>query len=78
MKLNYILSPYNDPSRPLFVPQEAPNFNDDFLLPGQLPSSVANFSSKMNKIIESPVEDHLILSTLFLYINTTRWLNFIS
>ena len=58
MKQYFILSSYHDPTRPLFVPQEALNVNDDFLLPTHIPNAVPNFFPKMNKLVETPLDDH--------------------
>ena len=49
---------YHDPTRPLFVPQEALNVNDDFLLPTHIPNANPNFFPKMNKLVETPLDDH--------------------
>ena len=67
-----IFTSYHDPTRPLFVPQDALNLNDEFilpthvpealnlndgfLLPTHVPTSVAN--SKLNKLVETPLDDH--------------------
>ena len=32
--------------------------NDDFLLPTHVPTSVANFFPKMNKIVDASLDDH--------------------
>ena len=40
IKQYYILSPFHDPTPHLFVPQEALNLNDDFLLPTHIPTNV--------------------------------------
>ena len=48
----YILTTYHDPTRPLFVRQEALNVNDDFILPTHIPTAVPNFFSK-NELITS-------------------------
>ena len=58
VKQYFILSSYHDPTRPLFVPQEALNVNDDFLLPTHIPNAVSNFFPKMNKLVETPLDDH--------------------
>ena len=58
VKQYFILSSYHDPTRPLFVPQEALNVNDDFLLPTHIPNAVPNFFPKMNKLVETPLDDH--------------------
>ena len=58
VKQCFILSSYHDPTRPLFVPQEALNVNDDFLLPTHIPNAVPNFFPKMNKLMETPLDDH--------------------
>ena len=58
VKQNFVLTSYHDPIRPLFVPQEAFNLNDDFLLPTHVPTSVANFFPKTNKVVETPLNDH--------------------
>ena len=58
VKQYFILSSYHDPTRPLFVPQEALNVNDDFLLPTHIPNAVQNFFPKMNKLVETPLDDH--------------------
>ena len=42
----------------MFVPQEALNVNDDFLLPTHIPNAVPNFFPKMNKLVETPLDDH--------------------
>ena len=42
----------------MFVPQEALYVNDDFLLPTHIPNAVPNFFPKMNKLVESPLDDH--------------------
>ena len=42
----------------MFVPQEALNVNDDFLLPTHIPNAVSNFFPKMNKLVETPLDDH--------------------
>ena len=57
VKQYFILS-YHDPTRPLFVPQEALNVNDDFLLPTPIPNAVPNFFPKMNKLVETPLDYH--------------------
>ena len=46
VKQYYTLSPYNDPTRPRFVSQEALNLNNDFLLPTHIPTNVPNFIPK--------------------------------
>ena len=46
VKQYFILLSYHDPTRPLFVPQEALNVNDDFLLPTHIPNAVPNFFPK--------------------------------
>ena len=58
VKQYFILPSYHDPTRPLFVPQEALNVNDDFLLPTHIPTAVPNFFPKMNKLVETPLDDH--------------------
>ena len=58
VKQYFILSSYHVPTRPLFVPQEALNVNDDFLLPTHIPNAVPNFFPKMNKLVETPLDDH--------------------
>ena len=58
VKQNFILSSYHDPTRPLFVLQEALKVNDDFLLPTHIPNAVPNFFPKMNKLLETPLDDH--------------------
>ena len=58
VKQNFLLSSYHDPTRPLFVPQGALNVNDDFLLPTHIPTAVYNFFPKMNKLVETPLDDH--------------------
>ena len=58
VKQYFLLSSYHDPTRPLFVPQEALNVNDDFLLPNHIPNAVPNFFPKMNKLVETPLDDH--------------------
>ena len=58
VKQYFILSSYHDPTRPLFVPQEALNVHDDFLLPTHIPNAVPNFFPKMNKLVETPLDDH--------------------
>ena len=40
VKQYYILTTYHDPTRLSFVPQEALNVNDDFLLPTHIPTAV--------------------------------------
>ena len=45
-KQYYFLTSYLDPTRPLFVPQEAFNWNDDYILPTHIPTAVPNFSPK--------------------------------
>ena len=57
-KQYFNLSSYHDPTRPLFVPQEALNVNDDFLLPTHIPNAVPNFLPKMTKLVETPLGDH--------------------
>ena len=42
----------------MFVPQEALNVNDDFFLPTHIPNAVPNFFPKMNKLVETPLDDH--------------------
>ena len=58
VKQYFVLSSYHDPTRPLFVPQEALNVNDDFLLPTHIPNAVQNFFPKMTKLVETPLDDH--------------------
>ena len=58
VKQYFVLSSYHDPTRPLFVPQEALNVNDDFLLPTHIPNVVQNFFPKMTKLVETPLDDH--------------------
>ena len=53
VKQYYILATCHDPTRPLIVPQEALNVNDDFLLPTHIPAG-----PKMNKLVETPLDDH--------------------
>ena len=69
-KQYYILNSYHDPTRPLFVPQEALNLNDDFLLPTHIPTAVPNFFQKMNKLVETPLDDYPRFFILPLFINT--------
>ena len=63
VKQYYILITYHDPTRPLFVPQETLIINEDFLLPYIFYSHIflvlfLTFPQKMNKLVESPIEDH--------------------
>ena len=58
VKQYYILTTYHDPTRPLIVPQEALNVNNDFLLPTHIPTDVPNFFPKMNKLVETPLDDN--------------------
>ena len=58
VKQYFLLSSYHDPTRPLVVPQKALNVNDDFLLPNYIPNDVPNFFPKMNKLVETPLDDH--------------------
>ena len=46
VKQYYILTTYHNSIRPLFVPQEALDVNDDFLLPTHIPAAVIIFSQK--------------------------------
>ena len=41
-----------------FVPQEALNINDGFVLPTHVANSVAKFFSMMNILVETPPNDH--------------------
>ena len=59
MEQYYILAFYHNPTRPLFDPQEALKLNDDFLFPTDIVTSVPNvFFPKMNKLVETPLDDH--------------------
>ena len=58
VKQYYILTSYQDLTRPLFVPPEALNLYDDFLLPKHIPTAGPNFFPKMNKLVETPLDDH--------------------
>ena len=42
----------------MFIPQETRNSNDDFLLPTHIPIAVSSFFPKMNKLVETPLDDH--------------------
>ena len=71
----YLLSPYNDPTRPLFYPQESLNPNDDFILPTQIHTTVANYLQKRTNVSKL-----LSMTTRVLHIphvsnNTTQMLN---
>ena len=57
VKQYYIIDSYHDPTRPLFVPQEALSLDDDFLLRTQNPNSVANCFPRMNELVETPFYD---------------------
>ena len=58
VKQYYILTSYHDPTRPLVVPQQSFNSNDDFLLPTHIPTTVPNVFPKMNKLVETPLDYH--------------------
>ena len=49
------LSPNDDPTRPLFVPQDTIDLYDH--LPNQNPTSVANFFPQKNKLLQSLLDD---------------------
>ena len=55
---SYTLSPYHDPTRTRFVPQEALNLNDDFLLPTRIPTDVPILFPKRIKIVETNLDYH--------------------
>ena len=42
----------------LFLFHEDLNLKDDFLLPIHIPNRVPNFLPKMNKSVETPLDDH--------------------
>ena len=54
----YYNASYQDLTGLIFVPQETPNLTNDFLLPTHVQTSVANFFLKMNKLVETPLDDH--------------------
>ena len=58
VKQYYILTSYHDPTRPLFVPQEALNLNDDYLLPTHIPTAVPDLFPKRNKLVVTPLDGH--------------------
>ena len=61
-----------------FVPQEALNLNDDFLSPTKVPTSVANFFPKQNKLVETTLDNHSrSLYTCLVQKNSIAQLNFI-
>ena len=51
VKQYYILTTYHDPTRLIFVPLEALNVSDEFLLLTHIPTAVPNFFPKMNKLV---------------------------
>ena len=71
VKQYYFLSSYHDPNRPLFLPQETLNLNDDFLLPTHVPNSVENFFPKMNNLVETSLDDHSVTLYTLYFINVT-------
>ena len=46
VKQVYNLVPSHNPTRPLFVPQEALNLNDEYLLPTHVPNILVKFFPK--------------------------------
>ena len=73
-KQSYLLPPYNDPTRPLFVPHESLNPNDDFLLPTQIHTSVANFFQKRTNLSKLLSMTTRVLYIPHVSINTTQLL----
>ena len=67
-----MLATYRDPTRPLLVPHEALNLNDDFLLEHHIPTKEPNFFPRIGKIIEVLSMITLAHSTLHSFINTTQ------
>ena len=65
-KQYYFLPTNHEPTRPLFVPQEALNVNGDFLLPTHVPTKVTNFFPKMNKLVENSFNDQMVTIALSL------------
>ena len=71
VKQYYILAPYHDTTRPLFVPQEAPALDDDFLRPNHILIVLLTSSQKRTNSLKLQLMTPLDLSTLHLYKNIT-------
>ena len=56
-KQYFCLLPYNNTSRPLFVPQEYLIHFDDFLLPCNIPTQIVKSLTGIKHLVSSPLDD---------------------
>ena len=56
-KQNFCSLPYNNTSRPLFVPQGYLIHYDDFLLPCNIPTQIAKPLTVIKHLVSSPLDD---------------------
>ena len=54
---NFCRLPFNDTSRPLFVPQEYPIQFDDFLLSCNIPTQIVKTLPVIKHLVSSPLDD---------------------
>ena len=57
IKQYFCLLPYNNTSRPLFVPQEYLIHFDDFLLPSNIPTQIVKTLAVTKHLVSSPLDD---------------------
>ena len=58
IKQYYCLLPYNNTSRPLYVPQECLTHFDDFLLPCNVPAQIVKPLTVIKLLVSSPLDDN--------------------
>ena len=57
IKQYFCLLPYNNTSRPLYVPQEYLIHFDDFLLPCNIPTQIVKPLTVIKHLVSSPLDD---------------------
>ena len=62
----YLFMSHKDPTRPIIVPQEFLNFNEDYLLHSNIPTDVQELHPYFQKILSGPLNDteHAYYTTL--------------
>ena len=58
LKQAFLFMPYENPNRPLIIPQEYLILNDDYLTPANMPTHVPELSPYFQKIISGPLTEN--------------------